>query len=304
MKPHHLNRRMLLLGGIALAGLAACSGETAKPVADADPTLASTTLGKLRGVKTDDGVIEFLGVRYAQPPVGPLRFQAPKKLEPWQGEVAATEYGQPAVQMRTPGSAGAATYPPVVQAARAEAFASPENSKPTGDEDCLVLNVYTQKTGSEAGATRPVMVWIHGGGFAYGQAGTKIYRGHNLAKNHDVVFVGMVGKLTKLASGVLMTHYTRSKVDTGLLGRVTRAAGGSAELVERVDGANTARHAYELWESAGLLRAAGDVLCARVRDVLEAFSAEAGRRLPARIALVDFTGLTVVGSTEPHWVTS
>ena len=65
-----------------------------------------------------------------------------------------------------------------------------------------------------------------------------------------------------------------------------------------------AAHAYELWESAGLLRAAGDVLCARVRDVLEAFSAEAGRRLPARIALVDFTGLTVVGSTEPHWVTS
>jgi cobalt-precorrin-5B (C1)-methyltransferase len=120
----------------------------------------------------------------------------------------------------------------------------------------------------------------------------------------DVVFVGMVGKLTKLASGVLMTHYTRSKVDAGLLGRVTRTAGGSAELVERVNGANTARHAYELWESAGLLRAAGDVLCAHVREVLQAFSAEAGRRLPARIALVDFTGLTVVGSTEPDWVTA
>jgi para-nitrobenzyl esterase len=191
----HLNRRSLLLGGTAFAALAACSptAETAATPA-AEPTLVTTAQGQLRGVLSD-GVYEFLGVRYAQPPVGPLRFQAPKKLEPWQGEVGATEYGQPAVQMRTPGSAGASTYPPIVQAARAEAFASPENSKPAGDEDCLVLNVYTTKTGPEAGATRPVMVWIHGGGFAYGQAGTKIYRGHNLAKNHDVVFVGVNHRL-------------------------------------------------------------------------------------------------------------
>jgi para-nitrobenzyl esterase len=184
---------MLLLGGVALAGLAACSGETAKPVAEADPTLASTTLGKLRGVKTDDGVIEFLGVRYAQPPVGALRFQAPKKPEPWTDEASATAYGQASVQMRS--GAGAAAYPPVVQAAMTEAFKPPEGIKAEGDEDCLVLNVYTQKTGVEAGATRPVMVWLHGGGFSYGQAGLNIYRGHNLARNHDVVFVGVNHRL-------------------------------------------------------------------------------------------------------------
>ncbi len=120
----------------------------------------------------------------------------------------------------------------------------------------------------------------------------------------DVVFVGMVGKLTKLASGVLMTHYTRSRVDTGLLGRITRAAGGSDALIERVDLANTARHAYELWEFAGVLPEAGDVLCRQVRDVLQAFTAEAGRELPARVAMVDFTGLAVVASTEPKWVGS
>lgn len=193
MKPHHLNRRMLLLGGVALAGLAACNGETAKPAADADPTLVSTTLGKLRGVKTDDDVIEFLGVRYAQPPVGALRFQGPKKPEPWTDEAAATAYGQAAVQMRS--GAGAAAYPPVVQAAMTEAFKPPENIKAEGDEDCLVLNVYTQKTGVEAGATRPVMVWLHGGGFSYGQAPLNIYRGHNLARNHDVVFVGVNHRL-------------------------------------------------------------------------------------------------------------
>nr|WP_205863290.1 cobalt-precorrin-5B (C(1))-methyltransferase [Planosporangium thailandense] len=112
-----------------------------------------------------------------------------------------------------------------------------------------------------------------------------------------VVFIGMVGKLTKLAAGVLMTHYTRSAVDTGLLGRLTASAGGSAELVADVAAANTARHAYELWDRAGLLRTAGDLLCQRVRDVLVAFCG-----LPADVAMVDFTGRTVVAATEPGWV--
>jgi cobalt-precorrin-5B (C1)-methyltransferase len=116
----------------------------------------------------------------------------------------------------------------------------------------------------------------------------------------EVVFVGMVGKLTKLAAGVLMTHYTRSKVDTGLLGRLTRAH--DPAVAEQVDGANTARHAYELWESAGVLRACGDDLCAAVRDVLQRFAAEAGRELPARVAMVDFSGSRVVAATEPEWV--
>ncbi len=112
----------------------------------------------------------------------------------------------------------------------------------------------------------------------------------------------MVGKLTKLAAGVLMTHYTRSKVDTGLLGGITRAAGGSGELAAEVDAANTARHAYELWEAAGLLRECGDALCGSVREVLVRFSAAEGRELAARVAMVDFTGGRVVASTEPGWV--
>jgi cobalt-precorrin-5B (C1)-methyltransferase len=112
-----------------------------------------------------------------------------------------------------------------------------------------------------------------------------------------VVFVGMVGKLTKLAAGVLMTHYTRSTVDTGLLGRLTVDAGGPPALADAVDGANTARHVYELWEAAGLLRPAGDLVCHRVRDVLVRFGG-----LPAEVAMVDFTGQRVVAATEPGWV--
>src|SRR5918997_3794356 len=74
------------------------------------------------------------------------------------------------------------------------------------------------------------------------------------AKNRleRVFFVGMVGKLTKLAAGVMMTHWTRSKVDNELLAEVTEKTGGDAWLVEEVQNANTARHAYERWREVGL----------------------------------------------------
>ncbi|SBT42339.1 cobalt-precorrin-5B (C(1))-methyltransferase [Micromonospora auratinigra] len=109
-----------------------------------------------------------------------------------------------------------------------------------------------------------------------------------------VVFVGMAGKLAKLAAGILMTHYTRSKVDLSLLGAVTAEAGGDTDLVDAVTAANTGRHAYELWEAAGLLRPAGDLLCARVRQVLRRF---AGPTVTVDVAMVDFAGDRVVASS-------
>ncbi len=114
-----------------------------------------------------------------------------------------------------------------------------------------------------------------------------------------VVFVGMAGKLTKLAAGVLMTHYTRSAVDKGLLGALTRAVGGNEALAEQVAEANTARHAYELWQSAGLLPVAGSELCRRVQEVLHRFADGA---LTAEVALLDFTGRRVVAATRADWV--
>ncbi|KAB1944375.1 cobalt-precorrin-5B (C(1))-methyltransferase [Micromonospora sp. ALFpr18c] len=109
-----------------------------------------------------------------------------------------------------------------------------------------------------------------------------------------VVFVGMAGKLAKLAAGVLMTHYTRSTVDLSLLGAVTADAGGDPALVAAVTEANTGRHAYELWEAAGLLGPAGDLLCQRVRDVLRRF---AGPTVTVDVAMVDFAGARVVASS-------
>ncbi len=124
--------------------------------------------------------------------------------------------------------------------------------------------------------------------------------GHGLS---EVVFVGMIGKLTKLASGVLMTHYTKSRVDTGLLAEITAEHGGAPDDIAEIRSAPTARRAYEIWEAGGLLRACGDDVCARVADTLRRFSAEVGRPLASRAAMVDFTGLRVVAATEAHWVT-
>jgi cobalt-precorrin-5B (C1)-methyltransferase len=114
-----------------------------------------------------------------------------------------------------------------------------------------------------------------------------------------VVFAGMAGKLTKLAAGVLMTHYTRSKVSLELLRDITLAAGGDQDLAERVAHANTARHAAELWDEAGLLAAAGHELCGRAARVLRRFCAElavGGQQttLEVHVIMVDFTGQTKI----------
>jgi cobalt-precorrin-5B (C1)-methyltransferase len=114
----------------------------------------------------------------------------------------------------------------------------------------------------------------------------------------DMVFVGMVGKLAKLAAGVLMTHYTRSAVDRDLLIRITAEAGADPDVVEAVREANTARHAYEQWDTAGVLNPAGRLLCARVAEVLGRF---ADGRLHVEVAMVDFAGDRLVAATVPAW---
>ena len=106
-------------------------------------------------------------------------------------------------------------------------------------------------------------------------------------------FVGMAGKLTKLAAGVMMTHWTRSKVDNELLAEITEGAGGDAQLVEDVKGANTARHAYELWRAAHLERAPY-LLCGRVAENLCDY---AGGDLEMHAIMVDFDTLEPVGAS-------
>ena len=115
----------------------------------------------------------------------------------------------------------------------------------------------------------------------------------------NVVFVGMIGKLTKLAAGILMTHYTRSAVDTDVLADLTtRTIPGNPGFVAAVREANTARHVYELWDAHGVLPECADALCEQVARVLERFArVECGGAITARVALVDFTGTVRVGAS-------
>ncbi len=106
-------------------------------------------------------------------------------------------------------------------------------------------------------------------------------------------FVGMAGKLAKLAAGVMMTHWTRTKVDNALLAEITREAGGTLDLIEEVKRANTARHAYELWRAANLERAP-HLLCERVSENLREY---AEGKLEIHAIMVDFDTLEPVGAS-------
>ncbi len=126
-----------------------------------------TSHGRIRGTESA-GIRSFRGVPFASPPVGVRRFRPPVPPEPWTGVREATRPGPAAPQYALPwfGWISAAGVSP-------------------GD-DCLSLNVWTPGLD---GARRPVLVWIHGGGFMVGAGSTTIYDGSELARRGDVVVV-------------------------------------------------------------------------------------------------------------------
>ncbi|MGW4049453.1 carboxylesterase/lipase family protein [Streptomyces sp. NPDC004779] len=132
--------------------------------------LVTTTRGPVRGERREDGTYRFLGIPYAEPPVGALRFAAPEPPEPWTEPLDATAYG-PTAQRRP----------------FAEVTTIPEPSVPGAG--VLNLNVFTPDTTPAEGL--PVLVWIHGGGYVAGSAASPWYDG--AAFNRDGVVLVSVG---------------------------------------------------------------------------------------------------------------
>ncbi|MDJ0788676.1 MAG: carboxylesterase/lipase family protein [Myxococcota bacterium] len=128
--------------------------------------VVETRSGKVEGIE-EHGVQVFRGIPYARPPVGPLRFAAPEREEPWAGVRKAHEFGFSAPQ-------------------NTMALPLPGMDVGAMDEDCLTLNVYSPGIDE---ARRPVMVWIHGGGFVIGSGSQPIYDAAPLSRRGDVVVV-------------------------------------------------------------------------------------------------------------------
>lgn len=127
--------------------------------------IASTTSGRVRGY-TRDGVSRFLGIPYAAPPFGRLRFAAPARPEPWDGVRDATAPGPNLPQRHRPFPKIDVT--PLVGSGWREG------------EDCLTLNVWTPDPSARG---LPVMVFIHGGAFVLGEKDAPVHDGSGFARS-------------------------------------------------------------------------------------------------------------------------
>ena len=181
------------------AGAASAVGGPAPELSDKSTLLASdssavveTTAGKVRGY-TRNGIYTFKGIPYGAPPTGKLRFMPPAKVAPWSRTRSSLQYGN--VSPQPPGygwdmdeTAFLLSWDHGVQA-----------------ENCLRVNVWTEGINDQA--TRPVVVWLHGGGFETGSSQElKSYDGENLARRGVVLVslnhrLGVLGYLDLSAYG-------------------------------------------------------------------------------------------------------
>ncbi|XP_023175791.1 esterase B1 [Drosophila hydei] len=162
-----------------------------------ESVITDTEYGKVRGVKRlsiyDLPYFSFEGIPYAQPPVGELRFRAPQRPTPWEGVRDCTQAKDMAVQVQ---------------------FVF---DKVEGSEDCLYLNVYTNNL--SPAKPRPVMVWIHGGGFIIGEANRDWY-GPDYFIKEDVVLVTIQYRLGALGFLSLKTPGLNVPGNAGLKDQV------------------------------------------------------------------------------------
>jgi carboxylesterase type B/predicted amidohydrolase YtcJ len=146
----------------------------AAPQSSVAKPIVTTTSGKVEGLQTKNGVLAFLGIPFAQPPKGGLRFAAPVEVTPWEGVRDATKSAPSAPQPLD-------DYEP--------------SSKFVQDEDCLGLDIWTPAVD---GRKRPVIVYVHGGGYLNGGSNDPVYNGANISKRGDIVFASINYRVSML----------------------------------------------------------------------------------------------------------
>ena len=161
-----------MLATAALIGLALLSGCSRQKAAEITLQV-KTQYGILEGLE-EDGVKKFLGVPFAQAPVGDLRWKAPRKVQAWKGVRPAQEFGNDPMQPNVFGDMS---------------FRGPARS-----EDCLYLNIWT--TAKTTGDALPVLIYFNGGGLMAGSGSEPRYDGSSIAKE------GVVGVTANYREGV------------------------------------------------------------------------------------------------------
>jgi para-nitrobenzyl esterase len=162
--------------------------------------VVKTVSGRVKG-ETEKGVLVFRGIRYAAPPVSTLRFRPPTSPPAWSDVRPVLDF--------------APACPQLVE------IDPTENNNSVMSEDCLAVNVWTPGTDNKK---RPVMVWVHGGGFVEGSARNTWYDGAKLADKGDVVVVTLQYRMGAWGfldlSGVGGEDFARSG-NLGLLDQIT-----------------------------------------------------------------------------------
>jgi para-nitrobenzyl esterase len=206
---------VLAVAGFGVAVSMYLSPEEVSPKI-ASPSSVRTLLdGEIIGFQAKHDAHSWLGVPYAQPPVGDLRWKAPRPPKAWQDRFEAMEYGIQCTQL--PGLSD-----------------NGEGRGYVGAEDCLRLNVWAPTFGPtkipKGDQRLPVMVWIHGGGNAVGSGGSDlspVYDGSLLASEQDVIVISFnyrLGPLGWLAHDALMNTSRSPEDASGNFGTLDQLA--------------------------------------------------------------------------------